>query len=155
MTWVVEMLRAIEELYSARFASDTTMLKARVEDDEQAIEENTVAFPQSVAMYLNEKLKTKAVAHQRAADLVRSVETLRKECLAVELFGKFLGEVYSTRELIFFLYTRAQIEKEMDLRFTNLVEAKSKRKPSTRREIGVQRRGQAPRPQHALPRAEP
>eukprot|EP00826_Nyctotherus_ovalis_P012272 TRINITY_DN13226_c0_g1_i3.p2 TRINITY_DN13226_c0_g1~~TRINITY_DN13226_c0_g1_i3.p2 ORF type:complete len:175 (+),score=49.66 TRINITY_DN13226_c0_g1_i3:299-823(+) len=51
-----------------------------------------------------------------------SVEWHKKECLEIEVFSKFLDNTFDTNDLMFFLYLRSLIEKELELSFTNLKE---------------------------------
>lgn len=51
-----------------------------------------------------------------------SIEWHKKECLEVEVFSKFLDNTFDTNDLMFFLYLRSLIEKELELSFTNLKE---------------------------------
>ncbi len=126
-----ELLKLVEEIFSARFSAETAMLKSRMGDQEEVI--GTAAnFPQSTAGFLAEKYKHKTAVYQKAADIVRSVEMEREECVVVELFAKFLAEVYDTRDLIFFLYARSQVEKELDLKLTALQGEKSTFLPGNR-----------------------
>ena len=52
------------------------------------------------------------------ADLIASVDHHKKESLLVETFSKFITvEEFDSRDLIFFLYVRFLIEKEIGFKF--------------------------------------
>lgn len=52
------------------------------------------------------------------ADLIASVDHHKKESLLVETFAKFIiSEEFDSRDLIFFLYVRFLIEKEIGFKF--------------------------------------
>lgn len=46
------------------------------------------------------------------------MEFHKKQSLEAELFAKFLSEKYDTRELVFFLYVRCLLEKELAIKFS-------------------------------------
>jgi len=53
--------------------------------------------------------------------------------LEADVFCKFLEETFDNKDLIFFLYIRSLIEKELDLRFNDLKEQNLKSKNNTNR----------------------
>ena len=54
--------------------------------------------------------------------MVASIEYHRKQCLEADVFCKFMEETFDNKDLIFFLYIRSLIEKELDLHFNDLKE---------------------------------
>ncbi len=54
---------------------------------------------------------------QNALDLLLSIDTFRTANKEIEIFAKFLNEEYDADDLIFFLFVRSCIEKEMKMMF--------------------------------------
>jgi hypothetical protein len=107
----------IEEIYSIRFIKDTSNLKkgnnVDVLDD---------SFPEFVVEFLVNKYMKKPFVDQNALDLLLSVDHFRKENSDIEIFAKFLNEEYNNDDLIFFLFVRSSLEKE--LKFMYIEKAK-------------------------------
>ncbi len=54
---------------------------------------------------------------QHALDMLLSVSFYRNKSSDIEIFSKFLNEEYDADDLIFFLFVRSCIEREMKLMF--------------------------------------
>ena len=79
-----------------------------------------------IANYFVKKYKVKALAYQKAADLLKTVKLERDKCELINIFSKMLSEIYDSKDMIFFIYVRSQIEKELNIRFDYLTNFKSK-----------------------------
>ena len=44
---------------------------------------------------------------------------INKDLIEVELFSNFLTQKYDTRDLVFYLYVRCLVEKELDIKFSS------------------------------------
>jgi hypothetical protein len=109
----------IEEIYSIRFIKDTSTLRNELTKNVKSNQDIDVKdpFPVFIVEFLTNKFIKKAMVDQNALDLLLSVEhykTLNKE---IEIFAKFLNEEYDTDDLIFFLFVRSCVEKEMRMMF--------------------------------------
>jgi hypothetical protein len=113
---IAQLLYYIQELYSVRFIKDTTILRNQMNNKFANQYEVKESFPYFVIDFLSNKFVKKHMVDQNALDLLLSVEHFRKANNIVEIFAKFLNEEYDTDDLIFFLFVRSCIEKE--LKFT-------------------------------------
>jgi hypothetical protein len=105
----------IDELYSVRFIKDTTNIKTQLYKSSNNIEVKE-SFSSFVVEFLMNKYIKKHMVDQNALDLLLSCEHFRKYNNKIDIFAKFLNEEYDTDDLIFFLFVRSCIEKE--LKFT-------------------------------------
>jgi len=109
----------IEEIYSIRFIKDTSTLRNQLTKSSKSGQEVDVKdpFPNFVVEFLNNKFIKKPIVDQHALDLLLSVDFYKQKFRDVEIFSKFLNEVYDQDDLIFFLFVRSCIEKEMKMMF--------------------------------------
>ena len=61
----------------------------------------------------------RSLVDQHAWDLLYNVHALRATHLEVELFARFLEEYYDPDDLLFFLYVRSVVQKELTVNFVN------------------------------------
>lgn len=54
--------------------------------------------------------------------MVSTIEFHKKQCLEADIFCKFMEETFDNKDLVFYLYIRSIIEKELEVRFTDLKE---------------------------------
>ena len=104
----------IEEIYSIRFIKDTSTLKSQMGKNSEVINDS---FPMFVVEFLINKYVKKPYVDQNALDLLLSVDHFRRDYKDIEIFAKFLNEEYNTDDLIFFLFVRSSIEKELKFMF--------------------------------------
>lgn len=108
----------LEDLYTARFIKDTSYFKAQLKKGNND-EISDKSFPQFVYDFYKKKNKgNKKLIQTNCNDLLWSVEFHKKQSVEAELFAKFLSEKYDTRELVFFLYVRCLLEKELAIKFS-------------------------------------
>jgi hypothetical protein len=111
----------IEEIYSIRFIKDTSNLRnqlvkqRRSENNEEV--DNKDPFPIFCVEFLINKYVKKNLVDQHALDMLISVEFYKSKFKEIEIFNKFLNEEYDADDLIFFLFVRSCIEKEMKIMF--------------------------------------
>ena len=109
----------IEEIYSIRFIKDTSTLRNQLMKNNR----NTLdldmkdPFPSFVVDFLSNKYVKKPIIDQHALDLVLSTDYFKTGSKEIKIFSKFLNEEYDTDDLIFFLFVRSCIEKEMKIMF--------------------------------------
>ena len=70
-------------------------------------------FPDFVAASFERKYGVGAVVGQNCWDLLYTVHTYRKDQLSVETFARFLEEGYDSDDLLFYLYGRSTVQKEL------------------------------------------
>ena len=78
-------------------------------------------FPIFVLDFLFNKYNKKSIIDRHALDLLISVDYYRNYNKDVSIFAKFLDETYDLDDLIFFLFVRSCIEKEMKIMFIEKV----------------------------------
>jgi hypothetical protein len=72
-----------------------------------------------VGEYLKKKFVKSQQVEQACLDLLCSVEFYRLKFAEIECFACFLGEKYSEDDLIFYLFTRAILEKTLAIEIYN------------------------------------
>lgn len=103
----------IEEIYSIRFIKDTSNLKSQInKTNELDIKD---PFPEFIVEFLSNKFIKKPLIDQHALDLLISVNHYKSKFKLINIFAKFLNEEYDSDDLIFFLFVRSCIEKEMKM----------------------------------------
>jgi hypothetical protein len=107
----------IEEIYSIRFIKDTSSLRNQLSKTSSQDIDVKDPFPQFVVEFLSNKFVKKPVIDQHALDLLLSVDHYKTLSKEIEIFSKFLNQEYDTDDLIFFLFVRSCIEKEMKIMF--------------------------------------
>lgn len=111
-------IQTIEDIYTARFLKDTSYFKAQIKKGGSE-EISNKPFPNFISEFFLKKHKNnKKLIQQYCQDLVSSLEYHRKEMTEADLFANFLTQKYDTRDLVFFLYTRCLLEKELGIKFS-------------------------------------
>lgn len=105
----------IEEIYSIRFIKDTCSLKNQLCRDKEIDMKDP--FPIFVLDFLIKKYIKKSLIDKNAIDLLISLDFYKESNKDVEIFSKFMNEVYDLDDLIFYLFVRSCIEKEMKIMF--------------------------------------
>jgi len=105
----------IEEIYSIRFIKDTSSLKNQLNKKSEI--EGSEPFPVFVVDFFINKFVKKPIVDQHALDLLMSIDYYKDINREVAIFTKFLTQEYDTDDLIFFLFVRSCIEKEMKIMF--------------------------------------
>lgn len=100
----------IEEIYSLKFLKDTQAL-AKKEDSEPE------SFPVFVGKFLINKYPKKSNLDQQTINILTSIDYYSRTLKDVKLFSKFLSEEYDADDLIFYLFVRSCIEKELKFFF--------------------------------------
>lgn len=115
---IVQTIKVLEDLYTARFIRDTSYFKAQLKKGNSE-EISDKPFPTFIYDFYKKKHKgNKKFIQQSIQDLICSVEFHRKASQEADLFANFLSQKYDTRDLVFFLYTRCLLEKEIDIKFS-------------------------------------
>lgn len=105
----------MEEIYTIRFMRDTSALKNQL--NKQKDIDMKDPFPLFVLDYLFNKYNKKSIIDRHGLDLLISLDYYRNYYIDVDIFAKFLDETYDLDDLIFFLFVRSSIEKEMKIMF--------------------------------------
>jgi len=105
----------IEEIYTVRFVRDTSTLKNQLDKYKEIDMKDP--FPIFVLDFLYNKYNKKSIIDRHALDLLISVDYFRNYNKDVSIFANFLDETYDLDDLIFFLFVRSCIEKEMKIMF--------------------------------------
>ena len=66
------------------------------------------------------KRNKKAKDLQDTADLLTSISFHREISLEVDLFGRFIGEEFDDKDLVFFLYLWCLLEWELNVKFSKV-----------------------------------
>ena len=100
----------IEEIYSMRFIKDT---KTLANPDDTEVE----SFQEFFANFMMQKYKKKDTLEQVTINILSSIEFYSRQYKDIRVFARFLREDYDTDDLIFFLFVRNCIEKELKIIF--------------------------------------
>lgn len=113
------LISCIEDIYTARFLKDTSYFKAQLKRG-SGEEISNKSFPEFVYEFYKRKHKNnKKLIQQNCQDLICSLEYHRKDMVESDLFANFLSRKYDTRDLVFYLYTRCLLEKELGVKFSS------------------------------------
>lgn len=109
------LMRAIEEIYDARFAHEAAEV-GRGECDFVA-EQVSNLFPAFVVKRLSTRVGLRSLVDQTCWDLLYNSHVYRRDYLEVEMFCRFLQEFYDHDDLLFFLYVRSVVAKQLHVSF--------------------------------------
>ncbi len=115
LAWV---MRLIEEVYDKRYARDTADLRAAEGDaGVDDVGRMSLDFPVFLVEFFTKRYGLRQLVEQTCWDLLYNVNVLRRQFLEVEIFARFLEEFYDHDDLLFFLYVRSVIQKELNVPF--------------------------------------
>jgi hypothetical protein len=113
------LMRLVEELYDSRYAKDTADLRnetaAAENGDAAALQQQP--FPAFVVDFFTKRYGLRALIDQNAWDLLYNVTLHRDARPEVDVFARFLSEQYDADDLLFFLYVRSVVQKEVGVSF--------------------------------------
>eukprot|EP00397_Hematodinium_sp_SG-2012_P025556 GEMP01026711.1.p1 GENE.GEMP01026711.1~~GEMP01026711.1.p1 ORF type:complete len:588 (+),score=122.81 GEMP01026711.1:117-1880(+) len=112
---LAQILRIVDEIYDARFIRDTTRIKMEANGEVFKLECQDDRFPLFVYQYFTKTYGLKRMANQTAWGLVSSIDRWRKVSPAVAMFAILFEESLSTKELLFFLFARNIVERQMNI----------------------------------------
>mmetsp|Transcript_13972 Transcript_13972/g.26160 ORF Transcript_13972/g.26160 Transcript_13972/m.26160 type:complete len:507 (-) Transcript_13972:872-2392(-) len=104
---LLALIRLIEEVYSAKYKKDMSEVKA-----------SDQTFAEFVAEYFISKYRTQQLVQQQALDFMQSLESHETQSAEARMCSAFLQGSFSGEDLVFFLFLRATIEKELKILFT-------------------------------------
>ena len=97
----------IQEIYSLKFLKDTQALLNKGEEDEPE------PFPIFVGNFLLNKFPRKEMLYKKSIDFMLSLDFYGMKNKNIKIFQQFVTEEYDSDDLIFFLFVRSCIEKEL------------------------------------------
>ena len=97
----------IQEIYSLKFFKDTQALLNKGEDEEPE------PFPTFVGNFLINKFPKKDMLYKKSIDFMLSLDFYGMKFKNIKIFQQFVTEEYDSDDLIFFLFVRSCIEKEL------------------------------------------
>jgi hypothetical protein len=109
------LMRYIEDLYDSRFAHEAAEVGR--EESLETAEKVSAIFPVFVVKRMSMKLGLRSIVEQTCWDLLYNANTYRRDYLEVEIFCRFLQEFYDHDDLLFFLYVRSVIAKQLHVSF--------------------------------------
>lgn len=104
----------MEEIYSIKFMMDTATLRSKIDSNK---EENQQSFASFLIEFKTEKYVKKPLIDKNVLDILVTADYYKDKYKEVDTFIKFLTEEYDADDLIFFLFVRTCIEKEMKMLF--------------------------------------
>lgn len=119
-------MRTIEEIYDSRYARDTQELReeaaAAEAGNETALAASTKrrgarSMPGFVVEFFTKRYGLPQLVDQMSWDLLYNMHQNRSEYLEVELFARFMEEFYDADDLLFLLYVRSVLQKELRFSF--------------------------------------
>lgn len=105
----------MEEIYSIKFMMDTATLRSKIDSSNK--EEQQQSFASFLIEFKTEKYVKKPLIDKNVLDILVTADYYKDKYKEVETFMKFLTEEYDADDLIFFLFVRTCIEKEMKMLF--------------------------------------
>lgn len=96
----------IQEIYSLKFLKDTQALLSKDEKEPEA-------FPTFVGNFLLNKFTKKEMLYKKSIDFMLSLDFYGMKHKDIKVFQQFVTEEYDSDDLIFYLFVRSCIEKEM------------------------------------------
>lgn len=112
------LMRLIEEIYDQRYLKDTSELSEVAEAGGDVGEAGATPFPQFVVDFFSKRYGLRSLIDQTCWDLLYNLHAARKEHLEAETFARFLeGSSYNRDDLLFFLYVRSVLQKELGVNF--------------------------------------
>ncbi len=97
----------IQEIYSLKFLKDTQALLNKGEEEEPE------PFPTFVGNFLLNKFPRKEMLYKKSIDFMLSLDFYGMKNKNIKIFQQFVTEEYDSDDLIFFLFVRSCIEKEL------------------------------------------
>ena len=111
LTWV---MRLVEDFYDSRF----TFEKLHVQKDPTLSNSGKLeSFPIFVMKHLCTLVGLKRIVDQFAWDLLWNAHNYRRDYLDVEIFMRFMQQIYDNDDLLFFLYARSVIAKQLNINY--------------------------------------
>jgi hypothetical protein len=110
------LMRHVEEMYDARYAKDTADLRGEAAGDGGDGGDGAAGatpFPQFVVDFFSKRYGLRSLIDQLCVDLLFNVHVARREHPEVETFARFLEAFYDADDLLFFLYVRSVVQKEL------------------------------------------
>ena len=100
----------IQEIYSLKFLKDTQNLFNKDDSEPEP-------FPVFVGNFLINKFPKKDILHKKAVDFMLSLDFYGLKHKEIKIFQQFVTEEYDAEDLIFYLFVRSCIEKELKVFF--------------------------------------
>ena len=100
----------IEEIYSVAFLKYTQILKMKSNDNNEII---FPSFPSFIFEFIVNKYAKKQLIDQTCMNILLSLEYFKINYEDIRLFSDFLNENYNNEDLLFFLFLRSNIEKNL------------------------------------------
>ena len=115
LVWVMKL---IEEIYDSRYAQDISDLQ-KEETAAEPTERDTSLFPIFVIAHISKRYGLKTLVEQTAWDLLYTVSVMRKDKknVEIEIFARFLQELYDPDDILFFMYLRSVTQKILGMQF--------------------------------------
>ena len=118
------LMRAIEEIYDARYTHDTAELKGEEEGGGGgggggAGDRMSNIFPVFVVDFFSKRYGLRSLVDQTCWDTLFNMHALRKRHLEVEVYARFIEEFYDADDLLFFLYVRSVVQKMLGIPMRN------------------------------------
>ena len=110
---VKEFLKLVEEIYSYRFDYKSVPSSKKETSPPTSLQD-------AAARYLTIKLKTKSKVDQQGMDFLSSIEYHRQQSVEADLFYRFFTQHFGDQDLMFFLFERSLVEREMNMKFTQV-----------------------------------
>jgi hypothetical protein len=103
----------VEEIYTVLFYQFCNVLR----NNKKNLINMDISFSKNVYEFYENKFNKKALIDQNCMNLLKSVYEFKKDYDDIRIFSNFLTEEYTFEDFMFFLFLRANVEKELKILF--------------------------------------
>ncbi len=107
----------IEEIYTIAFLKYTYFLRTIIKGNSQDTEKAWPKFSKFTYDFIYNKYKKKQAVDQNCMNIMLTVDFFQKDNEDIKIFSYLLSGKYNTEDLLFFLFLRNNIEKELGISF--------------------------------------
>ena len=107
----------IEEIYTIAFLKYTYFLRTIMKGNPQENEKAWPKFSKFIYDFIVNKLKKKKFYDQYCMDIMITVDFFQGNYEDIKIFSNLLSGKYNNEDLLFFLFLRNNIEKELEISF--------------------------------------
>jgi len=118
----------IEEIYTVAFLKYTYFLRTIIKgnNSNQESDKTWPKFPKFIFDFILNKYKKKQLVDQNCMNIMITVDYFQGQYEDIRIFSNLLSGKYNTEDLLFFLFLRNNIEKELGISFLDKAKDETK-----------------------------